>query len=118
MGVVVYSNESKSKLLGVPVPLLERFGAVSEEVARAMAEGVKDVACSDIGVAVTGIAGPDGGTAEKPVGTVFVAIADKFGCEVMRHLFPGDRTRVRNMTVEAVFDRLEQKLEQHQKQAK
>lgn len=118
MGLVVYSNESKSRLLGVPAKLLEQFGAVSAEVARSMAEGVLMVSGSDIGVAVTGIAGPDGGTAEKPVGTVFVAIADKHGCEVARHLFKGDRAMVRNMTVEAVFDRLEQKLEQHRKQAK
>ncbi len=76
-GVVTYSNEAKSKLLGVPGDLLEKHGAVSAEVAASMAEGALERSGADIAVAVTGIAGPDGGSAEKPVGLVHFAAARK-----------------------------------------
>jgi len=74
-GLVTYSNESKTRLLGVPETLLASVGAVSEEVARLMAEAVREQAGADVGVGISGIAGPDGGTPEKPVGTVHVAVA-------------------------------------------
>ena len=73
--LVTYSNEAKMQELGVSAETLEKFGAVSEETAREMAEGVRRVSGSDIGVSVTGIAGPDGGTEEKPVGTVWYGLA-------------------------------------------
>ncbi len=76
-GFVTYSNAAKTSLLGVGASLIERFGAVSEEVARAMAEGALGHAPVDIAVAVTGIAGPDGGSLEKPVGLVYLAVAVK-----------------------------------------
>jgi nicotinamide-nucleotide amidase len=97
-GAVTYSNEAKSRMLGVPASLIEAHGAVSEEVAQAMAEGARRESGADLAVSVTGIAGPEGGSAEKPVGTVFIALAHAGGCSVERHQFPGDRDRVRSIT--------------------
>jgi len=94
-GVVAYSNESKIRTLGVPAGLITRHGAVSEEVARAMAEGVRSRAGSDIAVAVTGIAGPGGGSPDKPVGTVWTALADARGTISAREVLTGDRQLVR-----------------------
>lgn len=99
-GVVAYSNEVKQQLLQVSSTLLEQYGAVSEAVARAMAEGVRRAVGSDLALAVTGIAGPDGGTSEKPVGTVYIALVDQDGCEVVRCQFDGNRAAVRQQTVE------------------
>ena len=76
MGVVTYANEAKEALLGVPHETLERYGAVSEQTARAMAQGIVKRSGSDLGVGITGIAGPDGGTAEKPVGLIYIALSD------------------------------------------
>ncbi len=76
LGCVTYANEAKEALLGVPHETLETHGAVSEETARAMAEGIVHQASSDIGVGITGIAGPDGGTAEKPIGLIYIALSD------------------------------------------
>ena len=76
MGAVTYSNRIKTQLLGVPEELLAQYGAVSEQVAKAMAEGVVRVSGSDLGVGITGIAGPGGGSAEKPVGLVYVSLSD------------------------------------------
>lgn len=94
-GIVSYSNELKINLLGVSGKLLACYGAVSEQTAGAMAEGVCRVTGSSIGVGVTGIAGPEGGTPEKPVGLVYIALAsgDKVFCQ--RHIFPGQRTGIR-----------------------
>lgn len=103
LGVVTYSNSSKERVLGVPKELIAKRGAVSSEVARAMAEGVRTLSGSDIALATTGIAGPEGGTAEKPVGTVYIAIASAEGCEVFRHRFDGNRERVREATAEAAI---------------
>ncbi len=89
--VVSYSNEVKHGLLGVPAETLEREGAVSESTARQMAEGVRRVIGTDFGVATTGIAGPTGGTEEKPVGLVYVACSGPLGTEVRRHVFHRDR---------------------------
>ncbi len=83
-GVVTYTDEVKHNELGVPAELLERFGAVSEPVARAMAEGVRARFGTDLGVATTGFAGPTGGTDENPVGTAYVALAHKAGTDVTR----------------------------------
>ena len=97
-GNVTYSNAAKSRMIGVPPELIERHGAVSAEVARAMAEGAREASGSDLALSVTGIAGPDGGTPEKPVGTVYVALADAGSCRVERCNFQGDRDRVRSIT--------------------
>ena len=100
-GVVSYSNEAKVELLGVPERLIKRHGAVSAEVARAMAEGMLQRSLAQIAVAVTGIAGPSGGTPAKPVGTVWMAIAMEGAASEAKLLqLPGDREAVRRQTVE------------------
>ncbi len=105
-GIVAYSNESKARLLEVPEGMLAMYGAVSCEVAKEMAANARRLAGTDYGISTTGIAGPDGGTPEKPVGTVFVAVADKDGV-VVRHLtFNTDRTRVRARTITNVLNML------------
>lgn len=103
-GVVAYANAAKEALLGVPAALLRDHGAVSDPVARAMAEGVRARFGADVGVATTGISGPGGGTAEKPVGLVFVALADAAGTHVDRFVFPLDRTRHRALTAQIALD--------------
>lgn len=111
-GVVVYSNELKRVLLDVPRELLEREGAVSEAVARAMAAGVCRRLGSDIGVALTGIAGPDGGSAEKPVGTVHIALAGP-GEDPVEHRvarFPGNRERIRQFASQMALEMLRRRL--------
>lgn len=94
-GVVCYANESKVRTVGVPEGLLRAHGAVSEPVARAMAEGVRARNRASVGLGVTGIAGPSGGTAEKPVGLVWVAVADQAGTEAAKEIFSGDRPLIR-----------------------
>ncbi len=103
-GFVTYSNAAKTEMLGVPAMLINLEGAVSEKVARAMAEGALARAAADVTVAVTGIAGPDGGTTEKPVGLVHIACAGT-GRPTMhrREVFAGDRATVRLTTVLAAF---------------
>lgn len=106
-GIVAYANTAKARLLGVDVGLIARDGAVSGSVAAAMAEGALRLADADRAVAVTGIAGPEGGSAEKPVGTVWVGLARPDGATVTeRHVFPGDRASVRRATVEAALSML------------
>lgn len=109
-GAVTYSNRAKMDLLAVPADILERQGAVSPETAAAMAQGVRDLFHTDIGLAVTGIAGPTGGTPEKPVGLVFMGLATSTGVETRRHQFPGDRELVKALTAETALDWLRRKL--------
>ncbi len=104
--LVTYSNRAKVEELGVDAGLVQRKGAVSEEVAAAMAEGARRVAGSDIGVAITGIAGPDGGTPEKPVGLVYVALEGAAGTRVRRAVFPGGRERVRYQATQVALEML------------
>lgn len=106
-GFVTYSNEAKMAMLGVSPATLESFGAVSEHTAREMCEGALKHSLADIAIAVTGIAGPSGGSAEKPVGLVYIGIARKDGgSEIFRHVFAGDRSSVRQQTVEAALNHL------------
>jgi nicotinamide-nucleotide amidase len=103
-GYVTYDNRAKTEMLGVPAALFEGVGAVSEEVARAMAEGALARAGGDLGIAVTGIAGPGGATPTKPVGLVHLAVARRGGAtRHAREVFPGDRSAVRLATVEAAL---------------
>jgi nicotinamide-nucleotide amidase len=111
-GFVTYANQAKIDRLGVPSRTIESFGAVSPETAAAMAEGVRHVADADYGLAVTGIAGPSGGTAEKPVGLVFCAVAGLEATRVERSLFLGDRTRVQDQSSQKVLDMLRRFLEE------
>jgi len=103
-GVVVYSNRSKTELLGVPADLIERHGAVSREVATAMATRIRERAGTDLGLAVTGIAGPEGGTPEKPVGLVYIALATADGVKANEHRFLGNRGQVRRRAATAALD--------------
>lgn len=105
-GYVTYSNRAKTELLGVPASLLETSGAVSEEVARAMAEGARRAAGTSIGMGITGIAGPDGGSLGKPVGLVFIAMDGAAGSRVRRAQFPGDRERIRLQATQAALEML------------
>lgn len=109
-GVVCYSNEWKMELAGIPPLLLEMQGAVSAEVARGLAEGIRDRMRTTIGVGVTGIAGPAGGSAGKPVGTVHIAVATPSGTEHRQFLYPGDRERVRWQASQAALDMVRREL--------
>jgi PncC family amidohydrolase len=105
-GVVSYSDEAKRTLLGVPPEVLEGHGAVSAQVARAMAEGAKARFAASLAVAVTGIAGPGGGTDAKPVGLTYVATADDGGVEVRRFHWTGDRTANKRESARAALELL------------
>jgi nicotinamide-nucleotide amidase len=96
--VVAYHNDIKMKLLGVSEDTLAKHGAVSAPVAREMAEGLRRVFAVDWAISVTGIAGPDGGTKTKPVGLVFIGIADANDIYVTRHKFEGDRIQIKRST--------------------
>jgi hypothetical protein len=98
--VVSYTNEVKARILGVSEESLVTYGAVSTPVARAMAEGVRDLMRTDLGVGITGIAGPGGGTAEKPVGLVYIAVSAPRGTEVHAHRFSGARLENKCASVE------------------
>lgn len=110
-GITTYSNESKIRLLNVPEDIIDRYGAVSEETAKSMAEGVKKTLHADIGVSVTGIAGPTGGTEGKPVGTVFIGLATKKATYVRKFFFDGNRLEIRRKTSDAAFMLVEEYLE-------
>ncbi len=103
-GAVVYANSAKTTLLGVPAELIEQHGAVSAEVARAMADGVRARLGADYGLAFTGIAGPDGGTAQKPVGLVHWALSSPAGTHSLERVFSGDRLVVRRRAVFSGLD--------------
>ncbi len=109
-GVVTYSNQAKMDLLAVPPTILEQHGAVSPDTARAMALGVQKLFHADYGLSVTGIAGPTGGTPEKPVGLVYMGLATPAGVETRRHQFPGDREMVKVLTAETALDWLRRKM--------
>lgn len=103
-GFVTYSNEAKTEILGVPKTMIDRHGAVSEAVARAMAEGAIAHSRADLAISITGVAGPDGGTAAKPVGLVHFATARRNGATMAEmRLFPGDRDSVRLAAVAAAL---------------
>lgn len=108
--IVTYSNRAKMEELGVRGETLDSFGAVSEQTAREMAEGVRRVSGTDIGISVTGIAGPGGGSEDKPVGLVYVALSHKDGTVVKKLDLWGSRSRIRNVTCLHVFDMLRRHL--------
>jgi PncC family amidohydrolase len=103
-GFVTYANDVKRDQLGVGEELLAAHGAVSAQVARAMAEGVRTRLGADLGIAVTGVAGPGGGTPEKPVGLTYVAVADAIGVDVRRHHWTGDRSSNKRESATAVLE--------------
>jgi nicotinamide-nucleotide amidase len=103
-GVVSYANSAKVNCLNVPAEILDQHGAVSEECARAMVHGVHKASGTDIALAVTGIAGPDGGTEEKPVGTVYMAMVSRWGEQVERLRLTGTREQIRLRTAYTAID--------------
>ncbi|MGD0988645.1 MAG: competence/damage-inducible protein A [Candidatus Sulfotelmatobacter sp.] len=109
-GAIVYANSVKTELAGVPPEMIERHGAVSREVAAALAEGIRYRCEATLGVGITGVAGPSGGTAEKPVGLVFHALASDGGTEVIERNFPGDRKRIRWFASTLALDMVRRKL--------
>ena len=109
-GVICYSDELKTKLAGVPVAMLEEHGAVSKPVAQALAEGVRSRTGASMGVGITGIAGPSGGNDEKPVGLVFVALADERGTQVREFHFPGQRDRVRQWSSQMALEMMRRRI--------
>jgi nicotinamide-nucleotide amidase len=109
-GAVVYDNSLKTKLAGVPPLVLAEHGAVSGPVATALAEGIRERTKATLGAGITGIAGPDGGTKEKPVGLVFIAVADGVKTEVLERKFPGDRERIRQWATQQALDMVRRKL--------
>lgn len=111
-GYVTYSNAAKEKLIGVPHAVLETYGAVSPQTAEAMAEGAARAAHVDAAIAVTGIAGPDGGTEEKPVGLVYMGCFCKGRICVEKHLFDGERSAIRAQSVQAALHLLKTMLKE------
>lgn len=109
-GFITYSNEAKERLLGVPRPMLASYGAVSSQVAQAMAEGVCRKTGATIGISATGIAGPGGGTKEKPVGLVYIGVCINGLTTVRRCVFSRNRAQVRAMTVLTAFDEVRVRL--------
>ena len=109
-GAVCYSNELKTKMAGVPQTLIEENGAVSKPVAQALAEGIRKHAGASLGVGITGIAGPSGGTPEKPVGLVYIALADEQGTELREFRFPGNRDRIRQWASQAALEMIRRRL--------
>lgn len=109
-GAVVYSNALKTELAGVPANMIEKHGAVSPEVAAALAEGIRYRCESTLGIGITGVAGPTGGTPEKPVGLVFHALASDSGTEIVERQFPGDRKLIRRFAAQMVLDMVRRKL--------
>ena len=109
-GFVTYADDAKREQLGVPPEVLAAHGAVSAQVARSMAEGARARLATSVAVSITGIAGPGGGSAEKPVGLTYVAVADQSGADVRRHLWSGDRSANKRDSAVAALELLLERL--------
>jgi nicotinamide-nucleotide amidase len=109
-GYICYANEVKIDMLGVDPKLIKEQGAVSEQVARAMAEGARKRAVSTYALATTGVAGPSGGSREKPVGTVYVALGSEMETKVKKLFFPSDRETFKQLVAQAAFEMLRRQL--------
>ena len=109
-GAIVYSNELKTQFANVPKALIDQHGAVSREVAAAMAEGIRKRCLSSYGVGITGVAGPGGGTEQKPVGLVYIALAGEEGTQVVERNFPGDRKRIRQFATQQALEMIRRAL--------
>lgn len=110
-GFVTYADDAKRDLVGVPVEVLSAHGAVSAQVAMAMASGARERLAADLAVAVTGIAGPGGGTSAKPVGLTYVAVADGAGVDVRRYLWSGDRADNKRASASAAIELLLERID-------
>ena len=103
-GFVTYSNEAKTEMISVPALLIEQYGAVSEPVVNAMVTGALKHSAADYAIAVTGVAGPGGGSAEKPVGTVWIGVGSRHQLIARKYVFPGDRDTVRQATLATALE--------------
>ena len=110
-GLVAYSNSTKHKLLGINMSTLEEYGAVSSNCASEMAQGIFNIFASDYAVAITGIAGPTGGTDAKPVGLVYISVGNQDTIDVFEYHFYGDRETIQHQAVMMAFDLLEKKID-------
>ena len=117
-GIISYANSLKMNLLDVPEHLLQEFGAVSEQTARAMADGAKTRCKADLGLSVTGIAGPDGGSPQKPVGTVYIGLADAHHTWVEKFLFTGNRRQIRDIAAHTALNCVRKYLLRNQSSAR
>jgi len=106
LGIIAYNNKSKVKLLDISEIMLKKYGAVSKEVAKSMADGVRKLLNVDIGISTTGIAGPTGGTKEKPIGLVYIAVSTRKVTIVKKFNFPGDRLKNKDSTCNAALEML------------
>jgi nicotinamide-nucleotide amidase len=111
-GIISYTNQAKHDLLNIPIELLETYGAVSEQVAKSMSEGVRTLAYTDLGISTTGIAGPTGGTKEKPVGLVYIGVSTKNKTIVKRCEFQGSRLENKDSTCMEALQLLKQMIQQ------
>jgi nicotinamide-nucleotide amidase len=109
-GAVVYSNELKTQFANVPKAMIDQHGAVSREVAAAMAEGIRKRCLASYGIGITGVAGPSGGTEQKPVGLVYIALAGEEGTQVVERNFPGDRKRIRQFSTQQALEMIRRAL--------
>jgi nicotinamide-nucleotide amidase len=109
-GAVVYSNELKTQFANVPKAMIDQHGAVSREVAAAMAEGIRKRCLASYGIGITGVAGPSGGTEQKPVGLVYIALAGEEGTQVVERNFPGDRKRIRQFATQQALEMIRRAL--------
>ena len=109
-GAVVYSNALKTQFANVPKAMIDRHGAVSREVAAAMAEGIRKRCVASYGIGITGVAGPSGGTEQKPVGLVYIALAGEEGTQVVERNFPGDRNRIRQFSTQQALEMIRKAL--------
>ena len=107
---MVYSDKLKTDYAGVPAELIEKHGAVSEEVARALAAGIRERTGATLGLGITGIAGPGGGTEAKPVGLVYIAVSDAQNTDVLQRNFRGPRDRMRQWTAQQALDLVRRRL--------
>lgn len=105
-GIISYSNRAKCEILGVAEETINRYGAVSDETAKEMAAGVRERFHTNIGLSVTGIAGPDGGSDEKPVGTVYIGYSDEKSLFSVRYLFKGNRAEIKQKTADTALENI------------
>jgi nicotinamide-nucleotide amidase len=106
LGIVAYDNRAKSEILGVPATLIKKHGAVSQQVAKAMAQGVRKILKTDYGLAITGIAGPSGGSAQKPVGLVYIAFCTQQKTIIRKFLFKGSRLAIKKQAAQSALKML------------
>lgn len=105
-GIITYSNEAKSKWLKIPALSIKKYGAVSDEIATAMAKNIRQLSKSDIGIGISGIAGPGGGSKSKPIGLVYISISTQLECICLKCQFTGNREEIKNKAVKQTFELL------------